>query len=1321
MTATVKVPKEFEPMFEKAQEYVSKYFKEKIEDPSKGTIEIFGQRYILIRAASMSVDFFETVKKLYKDKGDKEALNVARSLLFDIAHAIGKADAKNFHNRMKLRDPIEKLSAGPVHFSHSGWAFVDILPESRPSPDENYFLIYDHPFSFESDAWLKADKKSGFPVCVMNAGYSSGWCEESFGIHLVASEIMCRAKGDDVCRFIMAHPSKIEDYIKEYLKKEPELAKRVTKYEIPGFFKRKHMEEQLRRAHDELEIRVQERTEELAKANKALQAEITERKRAEEKIRYFQKAVESGSDAIGMSTPEGKHYYQNEAFTRLFGLTVEEVRGSEGPPTVYADKDVGAEVFRTIMKGDSWEGEVEMFAKSGRKLSIDLHAYAIKDEKDKVVGLVGMHTDITERKKAEEAVRESEEKYRGLIENINDFVYTLDLRGNVTSANKSALEVLGYAPEDLYNTNFMDLIPEKYQAKAVKDFQTVLDRGEIRNAVTVLKSKKGKEIWAEFNSTAIVTDGKVVGTRGVVRDITERKRAEAALQISEQKFKDLAETTTDWVWEVDENGVYTYVSPKVKELLGYEVNEVLGKTPFDLMPEGEAERVGEFFKEQVIKKEPLYGLENTNRHKDGHSVVLETNGIPIFDKDGRFKGYRGIDRDITARKRAEDDLRKAKQEAEDANRLKSQFLANVSHEIRTPMNAIIGMSGIALDTDLTDEQREYLSIVKESGYALLGLIDDILDLSKIEVDKIELETIDFDLRTIIEGVSDTLAHRASIKGLELACMIHQRVPTLLRGDPGRLRQVLMNLGGNAIKFTEKGEVVIHVQISEETGDSATLLFSVTDTGIGIPKDKQNKVFESFTQADGSTTRKYGGTGLGLSISRKLVELMGGQIGVESQPGKGSRFWFTVTFEKQKEFKDVSPLVPPDIRSMRMLVVDDNKTNRTVLVKMLESFGCCGEAAESGAEALQLLKRAAHKEKLFDLVLLDKQMPEMDGEETLRAIKNDPEIKDVVVIVLTSVGVRGDAARLEASGCAGYLMKPVKQSQLYDTIITVLSSKRVKEKPSRIVTRHTIAEQKRQRIRILLAEDNPLNQKFAVTLLKKAGYSVDAVGNGRMAIEALQRSSYDLILMDVQMPEVNGFEATKAIRMREGDRMHTPIIAMTAYAMKGDREQCLQAGMDDYIAKPIEPQELFGTINKWTKSRDQEIIVQRQEQSKKDDHTKDVTVDLETALDRFGGDKEFFKEMLEEFLNYAPKQLEKLTDAIETGDAKVVEKEAHSVKGAAGNLGAKRIADLSLKLELLGRADDLAGAKEMVGSLKAEFKRLEEYFKQSFKEKIAVKS
>ncbi len=1580
MPNTVKVPKEFEPVFQKAQEYVSKYFKERIEDPSKGTIEIFHERYILIRAASMSVDFFETVKNLYRDKGDEEALNVARSLLFDIAHAIGKADAKNFHKRMDLKDSIEKLSAGPVHFSHSGWAFVDIFPESKPSPDENYFLMYDHPFSFEADAWLKVGKKSDFPICVMNAGYSSGWCQESFGVPLVASEIMCRGKGDDVCRFIMAHPSKIEDYIKQYLKRESKLARKITKYEIPIFFRRKHIEEELRRAHDELEKRVQERTAELAKTNKVLQAGITERKRAEESLQFLSSMVKQSFDGMAVADLEGNLLFVNRAWAQMHGYESGNELFGQHLKIFHNQEQLEKEVIpfnRQAMEKGFFSGEVGHIRKDGTPFPTFMTTTLLKDAHGKSMAFAGIARDITESKRAEEALRESESKYRTLVENIPQKIFIKNQNSVYISCNESYAKDLNIRPDEIAGKTDYDFYPkdlaEKYRgddkrimeagtaedieeryiqngqevwvhtvktpvkdengnvigilgifwditerkraeeekdkllhdlnkrmrelnclykiAKIVEipkisleeilkktvdvipsawqypdisctritvegqEFKTPnyratewkqsadvrvhgkkvgmveicyleqrveIDEGPflkeernlieaiaerigritgrkraeealrdsegkwrslVKNAPNIIiianrdgiiqfinrtapgfsveetigtkiydyvepeyhnsvretiehvfragepgsfevkgTGRQGSVAWYQIQVSPIKQDDQVIAVTLITTDLTESKRAEEALRESEEKYRDLFENANDLIQSVDENGRFVYVNKEWKQVMGYSDEEVKSLNFTDILEKDQIPHCMELFK-KIVAGETVENVETVFVTKEGKEIFV-SGAINPRIKDGKFVATRAILRDITESKRAEEDLRRAKEEAEEANRLKSEFLANMSHEIRTPMNAIIGMTDLTLDSEITDEQREYLNIAKESGYALLELIDGILDLSKIEVGRVDLDTIDFDLRATVEGVADTLAARAFTKGLELVCIIPHEAPTFLRGDPGRLRQILMNLGGNAVKFSETGEVVIRMEVKEETLDSATFLFSVTDTGIGIPEDKQGKIFESFAQVDGSVTRKYGGAGLGLSISKRLVELMGGQMGVESQLGEGSRFWFIVTLEKQKEREEIPLTLPPDIRGMRMLVVDDNRTNRTILVKMLESFGCFSESAESGAEALQILKKAVHKERPFDLVLLDMQMPKMDGEKTLRAIKGDSELENVAVVVLTSLGMRGDVAHLEALGCAGYLLKPVKKSQLFDTINSVMSRKKTgkKKRPFPIVTRHTIEEQKRRAVRILLAEDNPMNQKFAVTLLKKAGYPVDAVGNGRMAIEALKRTAYDLILMDVQMPEMNGFEATQAIREMEGEKRHTPIIAMTAHAMKGDRERCLQAGMDDYVSKPIEPQELFETIEKWTKSRGlKKDLLPFTLHPSPLEKEKDIPVNFETALDRFGGDKKFFKEMLQEFLEYAPKQLEKLAQAIERGDAKVVEREAHSIKGAAGNLGAKVLADLALQLEILGRTGNLTGAKEIIRKVRTEFDQLEKYISRWLQLEGALKT
>jgi two-component system sensor histidine kinase/response regulator len=667
----------------------------------------------------------------------------------------------------------------------------------------------------------------------------------------------------------------------------------------------------------------------------------------------------------------------------------------------------------------------------------------------------------------------------------------------------------------------------------------------------------------------------------VSTEITERQQSQEALQKSEERFRDIAYSMADWIWEVDKNGVYTYCSEKVEDLLGYCPDEILGKTPFDLMPQDEAKRARQIFSKIIRKKEPIKELENWNNTKNGRLICLVTNGVPIFDEKGNLKGYRGVDKDITERKQAEMALEKAKEAAEAANAAKSEFLANMSHEIRTPMNGVIGMTGLLLDTQLTPEQRDYAETVRVSADSLLHIINDILDLSKIEAGKLDLEILDFDLRTSLEDVCDVLTEKSAKKDMGFSCMIPPEVPCWLRGDPGRLRQVLLNLGGNAVKFTEKGEVVVRVSLDGENDTQATVRFAVTDTGIGIPADRLNRLFKSFSQADGSTTRKYGGTGLGLVISKQLAEKMGGEIGVKSEEGQGSTFWFTAVLEKQPERQEALLVLPADILGKRILVVDDNATNREVLSAYLGSWDCQCHVASGAQEALCMLREAVETEAPFHLVILDHMMPEMDGEALGRAIKADPMLKDTPLVMLTSWGRRGDAARVKEIGFSAYLTKPVKHSQLFDCLVTVLgegSGRAKQDKKPPLVTRHTLAEAKR-RVRILLVEDNIVNQKLAVRLLEKMGYRSDAVGNGKEAVEALEMVPYDVVLMDVQMPEMDGYEATRVIRNPQSKVQNhdVPIVAMTANAMKGDRERCLEAGMDDYLSKPIQPQKLLEVI------------------------------------------------------------------------------------------------------------------------------------------------
>jgi PAS domain S-box-containing protein len=636
----------------------------------------------------------------------------------------------------------------------------------------------------------------------------------------------------------------------------------------------------------------------------------------------------------------------------------------------------------------------------------------------------------------------------------------------------------------------------------------------------------------------------------------------------------------------DRNGTWLLVNRAMSSTYGLTIEEMTGTTQQELgrrrgVPPAEVERFLASDRQVIDTGQPVFVAEEP-RTIDGRLRWVQTTKVPL-EVEGVGRCVLGVSADITARKEMEDELQRAKVAAEQAARAKSEFLANMSHEIRTPMNGIIGMTDLALDTDLTPEQREYLGMVQSSAGSLLSLLNDILDFSKIEAGKLDFEMIEFSLRDLVDDTLKALGFRAHEKGLELACHIRPDVPDALLGDPTRLRQVLVNLVGNAIKFTATGEVVVRVKTDTEDDDSVVLHVAVTDTGPGIPSDKQRAIFEEFTQADSSMTRTHGGTGLGLAISSRLVEMMGGRIQVESDAGRGSTFYFNPRFALQKSPPaKASPVELEMLHGLAVLVVDDNATNRRVLQDVLVGWHMKPVLTDGGQTALAAMEQARLERRPFPLVILDAQMPDMDGFTVAEAIKHDPKLTGSVVIMLTSAGLREDAARCRALGIKAYLSKPIRRSDLLSAITTVLAAQvgahgAVEAAPPPLVTRHTLRESL-GRLQILLAEDNAVNQVLAVRLLEKRGHTVIVTGTGTAAVEAWEKQRFDLILMDVQMPEMDGLEATSAIRKREkASGSHIPIIGLTAHAMAGYKEQCLEAGMDAYLSKPLQVKDLFAAI------------------------------------------------------------------------------------------------------------------------------------------------
>ena len=779
----------------------------------------------------------------------------------------------------------------------------------------------------------------------------------------------------------------------------------------------------------------------------------------------------------------------------------------------------------------------------------------------------------------------SEEMYRSIFENAIEGIFQTTPSGQYLNVNPALAAMYGYeSVEDLVKgltaiDNQLYVDPNRRQ-----QFVDAMVSGSVRGFESEIYRKDGSVMWISENARSVLdANGKLLYFEGMVEDITERKRLETDLHVSEQNLGALINNIDDSIWSIDSSyRLATFnatFAQSFEEMFGVQVkagDNVIELLPPDWRPEDIALYDRALGGEKFIV-ERRYQLGEEERYYEISYNPIRTNetvsGVAVFSKD------------ITERQRAHIALQAAMMSAESANRLKSEFLANMSHEIRTPMNGVIGMTDLLLMTDLTHEQREFARTVRISGESLLIVINDILDFSKIEAGKLDLEIIDFELREVIDNTMDLLAAQAHSKGLELAAFIKPECPLELRGDPGRLRQIVNNLVGNAVKFTSQGEVVVTVSRVNETPTHATLRFEVRDTGIGIDQKAQANLFRAFSQADGSTTRKYGGTGLGLAISKKLVALMNGEMGVTSELGKGSVFAFEADFEKQS--LALKTVARHDLNDLRVLIVDDNATNREILDHHTRDWKMRSALAASGPQALEMLRADAGTDP-FDLAILDMQMPDMDGLMLGREIKKDPRIAATRLVMLTSLGNQLDAEDMKAAGIEACVLKPVKQSRLFARIAEILANhtplarkvgatgsvamKRMSDAPT-----PTVPEAKP--VRILLAEDNIINQKVAVGLLNNIGYKADVANNGQEVLAALALKPYDLILMDCQMPELDGYETTQRIRSTP-EYANLRIVAMTANAMRGESEKCIDAGMNDYLSKPVRLEALRDMLARW---------------------------------------------------------------------------------------------------------------------------------------------
>ncbi len=925
-------------------------------------------------------------------------------------------------------------------------------------------------------------------------------------------------------------------------------------------------------------------------------------------------------------------------------------------------------------------------------------------------------------------MQESEAGTRAIIDYALDGIVTIDRFGNIIEFNPAAERLFGYECEEVLGKPIVELlVPPQLRESQRRGWDQFLATGYGpwigQRVETVGLRADGRQVPVELAITVLHPKQPPMLT-AFVRDLSLLKQTSEKLSQSNARLQAVLDAATQAaIVAVDVRGHITLFNRGAERMLGYKGVDVVGRhSPELFLVASEltaharrlTQEFGTFFSgfDALVERARREGHEErewTFVRTDGSALTVNVAVTVLRDVRGEISGYLAVATDVTGRRRAALALEQAKEAAEAANRAKSDFLANMSHEIRTPMNGILGMTHLTLETDLSPEQREYLEMIKTSADGLLTVINDILDFSKIEAGKLELDPVAFELRDALADAVRTLSLRAHAKQLELACHVPADVPDYFVGDSARLRQVLLNLVANAIKFTERGEVVVRARVVP-TGDEPTALqpggeielqFSVSDTGIGIPSQKLPYIFDPFVQADTSTTRKYGGTGLGLTIAGRLVEMMGGRLWAESVPDRGSTFHFTARLKLQDRSPSrLLPRRPRDLEGMKVLVVDDNATNRRILEELTTSWAMEPSAADGARSALLALESAAAADRAFPLVLLDAHMPEEDGFALAAAIRSRPHLGRPGLLLLSSANNTGDLEKCQNLRIARRLTKPIKPSDLLDAVLRTLDDRDqnaadassvslLAQRPSNgelveIVERAVEpGPPMAQGLRVLLAEDNFINQRLVLAVLDRLGHRVTAVATGAAAVRAVQQEPFDLVLMDVQMPEMNGLEATSAIRAWESPRnAHTPIVAMTAHAMKGSREECLRAGMDEYLSKPIHPPDLVAILERLSVSRGEEP----------------AAFDPRPLLRRISDDADLLGELTRLFQEECPRLLKVIRAAVEAGDADAVERAAHLLRGSASNFAANEIVLAARQLEDLARGGSLENAAALVVAL-----------------------